>query len=301
MPRLNPMLALMPAFWLGCGAVQAVELMTWERLPLAVPLQVGQERILFIDQNVRVGVPRSLGDKLRIQSTGGTLYLRANASIEPTRLQLQDVQTGEIILIDVAARAAQAATALEPIRIVKGPGRPRRYADTVATTSSNNNVPTAPGDPAAQPRGSRETPIPVVLTRYAAQSLYAPLRTIEPLSDVIALKATRDLDLSDLMPGQPLTARLLGAWQLDDYIVSAVSLQNLSPRILNLDPRELQGDFTSAAFQHPYLGPAHQASDTTVAYLVTRGRGLAQSLLPNLSPVDAGRPLSLADGGDHAQ
>ena len=34
---------------------QAVEILRWERMPLAVPLQVGQERIVFIDRNVRVG------------------------------------------------------------------------------------------------------------------------------------------------------------------------------------------------------------------------------------------------------
>ncbi|NWA02325.1 TIGR03749 family integrating conjugative element protein [Pseudomonas gingeri] len=300
MARLNFLLAPMLALGLGCATAQAVELMTWERLPLAIPLQVGEERILFIDQNVRVGVPRSLGDKLRIQSTGGTLYLRANAPIEPTRLQLQNVQSGEIMLIDIAARAVQSGSALEPIRIVKGPGRPRRYTGA-STMSSNSDTPASPAESADKSRRARETPIPVVLTRYAAQSLYAPLRTVEPLSDVVALKTRRDLDLSNLLPGQPLTARLLGAWQLDDYIVSAVRLRNLSTRTLDLDPRELQGDFTSAAFQHPYLGPAPQPSDTTVVYLVTRGRGLAQALLPSLSPVDASRPLSLADGGDHAQ
>lgn len=66
---------------LAFTTVQAVEIMTWERLPLAVPLHVGQERVIFIDQNVRVGVPRALTDILRIQSTGGALYLRASALI----------------------------------------------------------------------------------------------------------------------------------------------------------------------------------------------------------------------------
>ncbi|MFO6214637.1 DUF3438 family protein, partial [Pseudomonas aeruginosa] len=34
---------------------QAVEILRWERLPLPVPLVVGQERVVFIDRNVRVG------------------------------------------------------------------------------------------------------------------------------------------------------------------------------------------------------------------------------------------------------
>ncbi|WP_419735949.1 TIGR03749 family integrating conjugative element protein [Pseudomonas sp. COR18] len=279
---------LLAALWLGIGTSHGVELMTWERLPLAVPLQVGQERVLFIDRNVRVGVPRSLGDKLRIQSTGGTLYLRANVPIEPTRLQLQDVQSGELILIDIAASAPQGATALEPIRIVKAPAVPTRYAaPAVKDADAQTGKTVAP----------RETPIPVTLTRYAAQNLYAPLRTVEPLPGVVAMKLRHAPDLSSLLPGQPLSASLLGAWQLDEHIVSAVRLQNLASTALPLDPRELQGDFISAAFQHPYLGPARQPSDTTVVYLVTRGRDLAQSLLPSLSPIDA-RPRRHAKHGN---
>ncbi|WP_146011509.1 DUF3438 family protein, partial [Pseudomonas aeruginosa] len=69
-------------------ASQAVEILRWERLPLPVPLVVGQERVVFIDRNVRVGVPASVGDHLRVQSAGGAIYLRASEPIPPTRLQL---------------------------------------------------------------------------------------------------------------------------------------------------------------------------------------------------------------------
>ena len=48
------------------GSANAVEIMRWERLPLAVPLQVGQERIIFVDQNVRVGIPSSINDDLSL-------------------------------------------------------------------------------------------------------------------------------------------------------------------------------------------------------------------------------------------
>lgn len=36
---------------------QAVELVKWERIPLPVSLHVGQERIVFVNRNVRVGFP----------------------------------------------------------------------------------------------------------------------------------------------------------------------------------------------------------------------------------------------------
>ncbi|MFA0941215.1 TIGR03749 family integrating conjugative element protein, partial [Pseudomonas tremae] len=99
----------------------AVEILRWERLPLAIPLRINQERIVFIDQNVRVGLPRSLTDKLRVQSTGGAIYLFAKEAIEPTRLQLQNAKTGEIILVDIAAtEAPMDQPALEPVKIVEG-------------------------------------------------------------------------------------------------------------------------------------------------------------------------------------
>ena len=42
------------------GMANAVEILRWDRIPLALPLIAGQERIVFVDQNVRVGLPRNL-------------------------------------------------------------------------------------------------------------------------------------------------------------------------------------------------------------------------------------------------
>jgi hypothetical protein len=76
---------------------QATEILRWERLPLALPLVVDQERVVFVARNVRVGVPASLGNRLRVQSAAGAIYLLASEPIEPTRLQLQDADTGTVI------------------------------------------------------------------------------------------------------------------------------------------------------------------------------------------------------------
>lgn len=266
-------------------SVFAVEILKWQRLPLAVPLHVGQERIIFVDQNVRVGIPRSLKDKLRIQSTGGTLYLRANEVIEPTRLQLQNVTTGELILIDIAATDAGGSTELEPVKIV---------------SSESENEEKPPSATAAEPPAKpRQTPIPVVLTRYAAQSLYSPLRTVERLEGVSQVRVNRALNLEGLLPALPVSATAIGAWQLEEFWVTAVQLRNQSTVDLQLDPRELQGDFVAATFQHQQLGKQGKAEDTTVVYLVTRAHGLAQSILPNQSRIDASSNLPNAREAAH--
>ena len=96
-------------FWLIlslAGNSHAVEILHWQRLPLTVPLHVDEERVIFVNRDVRVGVPASLASRLRVQSAGGAIYLRANETLEATRLQLQDTNTGDLILLDVAATPA---------------------------------------------------------------------------------------------------------------------------------------------------------------------------------------------------
>jgi len=254
--------------------IHAVEILRWERLPLAVPLIVGQERIVFIDRNVRIGIPASVGERLRVQSTGGAVYLRANDTIEPTRLQLQDADSGALILLDIAAEPASEGQApLEPVRIVEGQSADAGLADEPNTAR-------------------RETPIPVVLTRYAAQNLYAPLRTVEPLRGVMRVNLPRDLNLDALLPTLPVRAIPLAAWRLEDQWVTAVRLTHSGAGRIALDPRALQGDFVSATFQHESLGPRGTPEDTTVLYLVTRGHGLAQSLLPAIARFDPAANLN---------
>lgn len=263
----------------------AVEILKWERLPLPVPLIVGQERIVFVDDNVRVGVPNSIKDKLRVQSANGAIYLRASDIIEPTRLQVQSATTGELILLDIAAKpAAEAKGELEPVKIVRGELPATRYGSAVVETKpvEADEEEESQEDRVAQ----RATPIPVVLIRYAAQSLYAPLRTIEAVDGISQANIAQGLDLSSLMPTQPVQATALAAWKLDDYWVTAVRLKNLSAVRITLDPRELTGDLRAATFQHPFLGNRGSETDTTVAYLVTQGRDLAKSVLPAMSPID---------------
>jgi integrating conjugative element protein (TIGR03749 family) len=155
----HPVLALLGLLAVAAAPIaQAVEILRWERMPLAVPLKVGQERIVFIDRNVRVGVPAGVGERLRVQSAGGAVYLRASEPIEPTRLQLQDADTGALILLDIAAEPAKDGEAeLEPVRIVEGNSTPRAMAiSPVVPTDAPARAQDQPRD--ASPR--RETPIP---------------------------------------------------------------------------------------------------------------------------------------------
>lgn len=253
-------------------AAHADELMKWERIPLPIPLAVGKERVLFVDKNVRVGFPPSLNDKLRVQSSGGAVYLKADSAFPQTRLQLQDVESGEFILLDVTA-AENGPT--EPVRLV--------YSGDVTSVSSDKDNAVTTGEESSTPGADNGTqtkrkaakynaPLPIVLTRYAAQSLYGPVRTVEAVPGIHPVNPHLPKRITTLYPSEPVAVTPLGGWGIGRRNVVALKVQNTASRKIVLDPRNLQGQFVTATFQHRFLGPVGTPEDTTTLYLVTAGR-----------------------------
>ncbi|MGU9648527.1 TIGR03749 family integrating conjugative element protein [Salmonella enterica subsp. enterica serovar 6,7:l,v:-] len=258
------------------SAANATELVQWQRLPLPVALHTGHERVIFVNRNVRVGYPAELDGKLRIQSSGGTVYLRAEADFPDTRLQLSDMDSGELILLDIHASAGEE---LEPLELRYDATVWRNDAGTAEAEDANAAAqPSVPQEPAG--------PLPVVLTRYAAQRLYAPLRTVEPLAGITPVPVRLPATLTTLLPTEPVTATPLAAWRLGDTTVTAIKLRNRSQPRIDLDPRALQGQFLTASFQHNWLGAHGTPDDTTVVYLVTDGSA-DRAVVPEPSVPDA--------------
>lgn len=259
------------------STAQAEILMQWERKPLQIDLNVKEERILFLDKNVSVGIPNNLNDKIRVQSSGGAVYLTALTPFELSRVQLRDIATGQLILLDLKGYAR--AGKLEDIRITE---------KDVENNSRNVVEPTVSDetDESSKPKNSA-LPAPAALTRYAAQSLYAPLRTVEPLEGVHRVAMKLPKSLPTLLPNLNVRATPLESWGLDGYVVTAVRIKNLSAQQVVLDPRYLQGRFYAATFQHPFIGATGNLDDTTVVYLVTEG-DINRAILPSM-PTQTGK------------
>ncbi|WOD27660.1 TIGR03749 family integrating conjugative element protein [Alloalcanivorax xenomutans] len=255
--------ALTPAY--------AVEIHHWERKPIPVDLPVGEERIVLIDRNVRIGLPAELADPevLRVQSVGGALYLKAKKTFDTQRVQVQDIESGQIFLIDLAATEGASA---EDLRIV--------VSGDQSSTSAADKKKSANEEGASSPDASNAPPLPVRLTRYAAQTLYAPLRTVAPLPGVrrVPMRVSQTVPLFWELP---LQAQPLAAWRAGGLTVTAVEITNPDPnREFGLDPRRLQGEFVTATFMHPSVGPSTSEYAQTTVFLVTRGGGLEKALYP---------------------
>ncbi|MCE8013911.1 TIGR03749 family integrating conjugative element protein [Billgrantia desiderata] len=278
MKRITAVVGVMLLCLLSPLAAWALEIMEWDRRPLAIALPVGTERVVQIDRNVRVGLPAPIAsvDVLRVQSTGGMLYLLAHDAFDVQRVQLQDVESGEILLVDLSASDDASD---EDIRIVDAPPR-------LATSGGRAGVASAPASAEAQ-HPVPGAPVPVALVRHAAQSLYSPLRAIESLPGVRRTPMQLPETLPNLINTLPLRAEPIGAWTLDGHTVTAVRLVNTDVRGWELDPRYIQCDCYSATFMHQTLGPRGSAEDTTTVFLVTQGGRLRSALLLPLA-TDAG-------------
>ncbi|MGL4860170.1 MAG: TIGR03749 family integrating conjugative element protein [Enterobacteriaceae bacterium] len=283
---LSLCLVLLGPVCLTSLSTQAVELMKWERIPLQVPLTVGQERIVFANKNVRVGFPPELNGKLRVQSTGGAVYLQASSPFATTRLQLQDVENGELILLDISALEGKQVR--EPVSLI--------YQGEVSSATASNKTSVSLDEGTTKGKTSvRESapkiaaPLPIALTRYAAQSLYAPLRTIEPLPGVHTISHGLSSTITTLLPSESVTVRPLAAWGVQGYNLVALKLTNQRSGKVVLDPRRLQGTFHSATFQHRWLGAVGTPEDTTTLYLVMQGRPDAAFLPEPIAPKVKGK------------
>lgn len=267
---MKPLRTLGIALVAGLMSAQAmaVQIMEWDHRPLAIELPVGKERLVVLDRNVRVGLPRPLAsaEALRVQSAGGVLYLKANEAFDTQRVQLKDAETGELLLVDLTASEDASA---EEIKVV---------AAEDDSASSSDETAAANGDEAGDASSAR-SPVPVTLIRHAAQSLYAPLRTVETIPGVKRVPMRLPESLSGLMPALPIEAAPKAAWSTDGWTVTAVRLTNQDPsRSFELDPRWLQGRFYSAAFMHPTLGRKGSETAATTVFLVTRQGGLRDAL-----------------------
>ena len=226
----------------------AAEVRVYTGAPLAVALPVGQERRVEIEgaRDIRVGLPGALRGQLEVESAGPHVWFRARRALPPTRLYL--ASGARLFALEVRADAAASA---QPLRI-------RAEASGAAAPDAAS----APGY--------------VALARYAVQALYAPghrparvpgIRS-RPVADrPVALFRCRAA--SPAACGDATEARPLAAWEARPYFVTALEVRNRLEWALELDPRDIRGDFAAAAIAHPRLEAAGDPHDATAVVLIS--------------------------------
>jgi integrating conjugative element protein (TIGR03749 family) len=114
----------------------------------------------------------------------------------------------------------------------------------------------------------------IALTRFVAQSFYAPKRLIKKIDVVRVPINTKQLITlfacsKNLACNGNVSASPLASWKSSHYYISAVLLKNTTRQQIVLDPRDLLGEWKSATFHFNRLGRTGSPTDTTVVYLIS--------------------------------
>lgn len=274
-PYTRPMACVLAgvAVLAASGVADATQIRHWQRTPIQINLPVGTERIVVFGDNVRVGLPPQLAKPktLRVQSTGGAVYLKADKTFATQRVQVQDMTTGRIILLDLTAKTHASH---ETIKVVQEATDDSGGASGHHAKSAKASIP-----PAAFGSSEHGAPTAVSLVRHAAQALYAPERLVNAASGVQRVALSTKKDLPGLLPTLPVQIKPLAAWRGGTFIVTALQITNTDPsRTFTLDPRALEGNFYAASFMQSTIGLAGSLTDTTTLFAVTRHGDLSDAL-----------------------
>lgn len=276
-------------------SAHATDIRHWKRTPIDIKLPVGNERIIVFGGEVRVGLPPKIANPkvLRVQSTNGAVYLKAKKPFESQRVQIQDMQTGQILLFDLSAvpHASHETVKIQIDHDQSSEAMASGGSDQGSTSQPQHKP--VPADAFPGGSGHQGAPIPVALVRHAAQALYSPQRIVAGSTRIHRI-AVKHRGMSGLLPGYPVAAKPFAAWREAPYTVTAIEITNRDPnRRFRLDPRNLAGNFYAASFMHDTVGPAGRLTDTTTLFAVTKNGGLSDALTP-----PAGDMATEADDAD---
>ena len=259
------------------AVAQTPERVLWEKRPITVHIQTGQERIVHFPDEVRYWLPDNIKLKVSVIAANGVLYIKALEDFSSTRIRVQSLGDQQVYLLDISASDAETVTD-ELIVMTQ---------ESVHNLSEENLSPQIAED------------WRIRLTRYAAQQLYAPERLLSGDAAIKRIPLESSMTVP-LIRGGLLEAEAIASWHGNGLTVTAVKLFNVSSQPLRLvfessdstqtlDMRELiRGDWLTATLQHDSLGVLGSKNDTTTLYLVSN-RNFIESL--NLFPVETQRSV----------
>ena len=244
----------------------ASERVLWDKRPINVHLQVGNERIIHFPDDVRYWLPDTVKRHVSVLAANGVLYIRAMEPFPTTRLRIQGLNDQQVYLLDITASEV-AAVSDELIVMTKENSRNRSKEATAYKTTEDWRI---------------------RLTRYAAQQLYAPERLVDGDSAIKRIPVESKTSVP-LIRGGLIEAVPIASWQGHGLTVTAVRVRNLSRQSLQLQFERsdslqaldlsylVRGDWLTATLQHDRLGAMGDETDTTTLYLVSN-RSFVESL-----------------------
>lgn len=224
------------------------ERIEFKRHPLRIALG-NTERLVTFPNPVAVSLPSGAEADIDMQIIGRTAYFTMLAPRSaPIRVLVDDLVTGQTIPMDLL-----------------GMGDVDGLSSEVEVHYENQ----LPADQQQENRAQEQSPVldMVQLTRYAAQTVYAP-RRLKPVADGVRGIPMDGKSIEGLFRGVRTRSRPIGQWRSGDLYVTAVQVVNLEGRSVSLDLEQIRGRWIAAALQHHRVLASGSDYDSTTLYLV---------------------------------
>jgi integrating conjugative element protein (TIGR03749 family) len=254
--------------YISIGHASDVEHIVWDKSPIQIVLPVGQERRIDFPVPIHLEMPRALKDASKpIQiREDGSVYWTATKPFEKTRVKAL-THTGYSYFLDVSAK---------------------KNGHSHHVVIVDNRISKADEDAQSLNIARQYNYDYVDLARFAAQSVYAPLRLIKALPGVVQVGVENEE--VPLYRGRDLITEPMAQWKsptVPAFYVTAVRVTSNALGAIVFDPRLLRGDWLTATAQHAVVNPVGKDGSTTTWYLISKA-----PFNEMLSPVSASTSLS---------
>ncbi len=225
----------------------------WPRTPVQLDLTVGMEQSILIPAAsvIRLGIPKQIRGKLIPQIIGNQIWVTANEKFARTRVILIAEPLGRIVL-EIKSNETESSN------------QPLIFEQQPQVNIHNNN------DTEKHSIGF------IALTRWVVQQLYSPQRLLNRLSGVSRVPVSEQpIDIFRCGRRIPtpcsggIVATPIASWQSPNHYATALNIKNNLPDPIILDPREIRGNWRTAAFVHTILQAEGQIGDSTVLVLIS--------------------------------
>ncbi|CAB5502923.1 hypothetical protein AZO1586R_1505 [Bathymodiolus azoricus thioautotrophic gill symbiont] len=258
---------------LSLSSVNAeLRLLSFPGETIKLMLDVDQEVQLNFEKPLSsIGIPTDIKNNIKTQLIDSRIWIKATKAFKPTRVLVKSLK-GEISVFSLSASPNQQKAQEYPIKYNIVSERRQAYkssssgSSSSGSDSSNNKKNTNTATKAGENY--------IALTRFVAQSFYAPKRLIKKIDVVRVPINTKQLITlfacsKNLACNGNVSASPLASWKSSHYYISAVLLKNTTRQQIVLDPRDLLGEWKSATFHFNRLGRTGSPTDTTVVYLIS--------------------------------
>lgn len=229
--------------------------------PVSLSLTLGHEHRIVFPEPVYIDLPQRLARATAsLQPDEQVVYLTGRESVPPQRLIATATSGDRVYLVDIQV-------------VEDGPRNDYRIeSPELARTAHRDGAQPQEGGATNSTNSQPRNPPQIELLRYASQSLYAPAR-LQPVHAQIRQAPTPEypdgVALMRSTRGETFDYRVVAAWRGFGRYITAVELINVTDLLVELDPRQVQGAFDAAAFQHTWLDKAGTAEDRTTLYLIS--------------------------------